>query len=46
MLSHSHSHRSTVAVILLAALALLCSSGSFAVAQESPAPKWEFYGGY
>jgi outer membrane protein OmpA-like peptidoglycan-associated protein len=46
MSSHSHSHRSPVGIMLLAALAVLCSIGTFAPAQEPPGPKWEFYGGY
>src|SRR4029077_3346455 len=46
MLPHSHRHRGLVAVILLAALALLCSLGTVAAAQDQAAPKWELFGGY
>lgn len=46
MSSHSCSHRSPVAIMLLGAFAILCSACTFAAAQEPPAPKWEFYGGY
>ncbi len=46
MSSHSHSHRSPVGIVLLAAFAVLCSIATFAAGQEPPAPKWEFYGGY
>ena len=45
MSSHSHNSRGHVAVMLLAMIALLCSVGMLA-AQDSPAPKWELYGGY
>ena len=46
MSSHSHNPRGRVAVILLAVVAVLCSVGTFAVAQDQPAPKWEFFAGY
>ena len=45
MLSRSQSHRGCFAVILLAALAALFSP-MLVAAQDQPAPKWEFYGGY
>jgi outer membrane protein OmpA-like peptidoglycan-associated protein/opacity protein-like surface antigen len=32
--------------MLLAVVAVLCSLGTFAVAQDHPAPKWELFGGY
>ena len=31
---------------VLSTLAVLCASGTLAVAQEQPAPKWELFGGY
>jgi outer membrane protein OmpA-like peptidoglycan-associated protein len=46
MSSHSHSHRSSVAIMLLAAFAILCGLSTFVAAQEPLSPKWEFYGGY
>jgi outer membrane protein OmpA-like peptidoglycan-associated protein len=46
MSSHSHSHRSPVGIMLLAAVAILCSLSTFVAAQEPLSPKWEFYGGY
>ncbi len=42
----SHFHCGRVAVMLLAMIALLCSVGTLAAAQDQPAPKWELYGGY
>ena len=44
MLSHFHCGR--VAVMWWAMIALLCSLGTLAAAQDPPAPKWELYGGY
>src|SRR5580658_3016033 len=44
MLSHFHCGR--VAVMWWAMIALLCSLGTLATAQDPPAPKWELYGGY
>jgi outer membrane protein OmpA-like peptidoglycan-associated protein len=32
--------------MLLAVVAVLCSVGTFAAAQDQPAPKWELFGGY
>jgi outer membrane protein OmpA-like peptidoglycan-associated protein len=32
--------------MLSAIIALLCGVGTLAAAQDQPAPKWEFYGGY
>src|SRR5208283_1063786 len=46
MSSHSHIACGRVAVMLLAVVAVLCSVGTLAVAQDQPAPKWELYGGY
>jgi outer membrane protein OmpA-like peptidoglycan-associated protein len=46
MSSHSYSARRRVGVIRLAAVALLCSVGTLAAAQDQPVPKWELYGGY
>ena len=46
MSSHSHIACGRVAVVLLAIVALLCSVGTLAAAQDHPAPKWELYGGY
>ncbi len=46
MSSHSYNPCGRVAVMLLAVVGALCSVGTFAVAQDQPAPKWEFYGGY
>jgi hypothetical protein len=42
----SHFHCGRVAVMLWAMIALLCSVGTLAAAQDQPAPKWELYGGY
>src|SRR3984893_1362466 len=46
MSSHSHNPCSRVAVMRLAVVAVLCSIGMLAAAQDQPAPKWELYGGY
>jgi|HubBroStandDraft_6_1064221.scaffolds.fasta_scaffold00044_34 outer membrane protein OmpA-like peptidoglycan-associated protein len=46
MSSHSHNPRGRVAVMRLAVVAVLCSLGTLAAAQDQPAPKWELYGGY
>jgi len=48
MSSHSHNPYpcGRVAVMRLAIVAVLCSVGTLAAAQEPPAPKWELYGGY
>ena len=46
MSSHSHNSCGRVAVMLSAIIALLCGVGTLAAAQDQPAPKWEFYGGY
>ena len=46
MSSHSHKPCGRVAVIRLAIVAILCSVGTFAAAQDQPAPKWELFGGY
>lgn len=45
MSSHSGRHPGLLAVMLLAPVALLCSSATVA-AQDAPGPKWEFFGGY
>jgi hypothetical protein len=42
----SHFHCGRVAVMWWAMIALLCSLGTLAAAQDPPAPKWELYGGY
>ena len=43
---HSKSPSSRVAVMCLAMVAILCSIGTLASAQDQPAPKWELFGGY
>ncbi len=43
----SQSHTSgRVTVMRLAMVAILCSVGTLASAQDQPAPKWELFGGY
>jgi outer membrane protein OmpA-like peptidoglycan-associated protein len=46
MSSHSRNGFGRVAVTRFAVLAVLCSLGTLAAAQDQPAPKWELYGGY
>ena len=46
MSSHSLNPCGRVAVMRLAVLAVLCSVGTLAAAQDGPAPKWKLYGGY
>jgi len=46
MSSHSHNACGRVAVMRLAVVAILCSVGTLAAAQDQPAPKWELFGGY
>ncbi len=46
MSSHSQNPYGRVAIMLLATIAVLCSVGTLAAAQDQPAPKWELYGGY
>lgn len=46
MSSHSHKPCGRVAVMRLAVVAILCSVGTLAAAQDQPAPKWELFGGY
>ena len=46
MSSHSRSHRSSVAIMRLAAIVILCGISTLMAAQEPLAPQWEFYGGY
>ena len=46
MSSHSQNPYGRVAIMLLATIAVLCSVGTLAAAQDRPAPKWELYGGY
>jgi outer membrane protein OmpA-like peptidoglycan-associated protein len=46
MSSHSHNHCGRVAVMRLAVVAILCTVGTLAAAQDQPAPKWELFGGY
>src|ERR1700691_1360099 len=43
---HAHKSCGRAAVIRLAMVAVLCSVGTLAAAQEPPPPKWELYGGY
>jgi hypothetical protein len=45
MSSHSHNPCGRVAVMRLAVVAILCSIGTLAAAQDQP-PKWELFGGY
>jgi outer membrane protein OmpA-like peptidoglycan-associated protein len=46
MFPHPHRRRGLVAIILLAAVALLCSLSTVAAAQDQAAPRWELFGGY
>ena len=46
MLSQSKGRLARVVTLLPAMLAVLCMFATIAAAQEGPAPKWEFYGGY
>src|ERR1700675_1529621 len=46
MSSHSHNPCGRVAVMRLAIVAVLCSIGTLAAAQDQPAPKWELFGVY
>jgi outer membrane protein OmpA-like peptidoglycan-associated protein len=46
MSSHSPNPCGGVAIVLWAVVAVLCSLGTLATAQDQPAPKWELYGGY
>lgn len=46
MSSHSHNPCGFVSATLMSVVAVLCSLGTFAAAQDQPAPKWELYGGY
>jgi outer membrane protein OmpA-like peptidoglycan-associated protein len=46
MSSHSRNLCGRVAVMQLAVVAVLCSVGTLATAQDQPAPKWELFGGY
>ncbi len=46
MSSQSKSHPSRVLAMLPAMIAVLCTFGTLAAAQDQPAPKWELYGGY
>jgi outer membrane protein OmpA-like peptidoglycan-associated protein len=46
MSSQSHNTYGRVTVMRLAVVAVLCSVGTLASAQDQPAPKWEFFGGY
>jgi outer membrane protein OmpA-like peptidoglycan-associated protein len=46
MSSHSQNLCRRVAVMRLAVIAVLCSVGTLAAAQDQPAPKWELFGGY
>src|ERR1700686_5739293 len=45
MSSNSHNPCGRVAVMRLAVVAILCSMGTLAAAQDQPAPKWELFGG-
>jgi outer membrane protein OmpA-like peptidoglycan-associated protein len=46
MSSRSQNSCGRVAVLRLAVVAVLCSVGALATAQDQPAPKWELFGGY
>jgi outer membrane protein OmpA-like peptidoglycan-associated protein len=46
MSSRSQSLCGGVAAMRFAVVAVLCSVGTLAVAQDQPAPKWELFGGY
>ena len=46
MSSQSHNTCGRVTVLRLAMVAILCSVGTLASAQDQPAPKWELFGGY
>lgn len=46
MSSHSKNPSFRVAVLRLAVVAVMCSVGTLAAAQDQPAPKWELFGGY
>jgi opacity protein-like surface antigen len=46
MSSYSQNPCGRVAVMRLAVVAVLCSVGTLAAAQDQPAPKWELFGGY
>jgi len=46
MLSRSRRLFGRIALMRLAVLTVLCSIGTFAAAQDQPAPKWELFGGY
>ncbi len=45
MSSHSHNPCGRVAAMRLAVVAVLCSIGMLAAAQDQP-PQWELFGGY
>lgn len=46
MSTDSQNRSGRVALMRLALIAVLCSIGTLAVAQEPAAPKWEIFGGY
>jgi outer membrane protein OmpA-like peptidoglycan-associated protein len=46
MSSHLKGHFGRVLAMLPATILILCAFGAVAAAQDQPAPKWEFYGGY
>jgi outer membrane protein OmpA-like peptidoglycan-associated protein len=46
MSSHTHNTYGRAAAMRLAMVAVLCSVGTLASAQDQPAPKWELFGGY
>src|SRR5580693_8040155 len=46
MSSHTHHTYGRAATMRLAMVAVLCSVGTLASAQDQPAPKWELFGGY
>jgi outer membrane protein OmpA-like peptidoglycan-associated protein len=46
MSSHSKGRLARVLRTLSATIAFLCAFATVAAAQDQPAPKWEFYGGY
>jgi outer membrane protein OmpA-like peptidoglycan-associated protein len=46
MSSHTHNTYGRAAAMRLAMVAVLCSVGTLASAQDQPAHKWELFGGY
>jgi len=46
MSSHFKRQLGRIPAMLVVMLAVACAMGSYAAAQDQPAPKWELYGGY